>query len=405
RHSLAVLVTAVTHEDGTHHFIIVTKLDDVQITYYSSDTRELRATQEWAEQALGAEYLQEKTQKFWTYDKDSKGGIRRWMQLYNQTGGIHTAQAHVGCSLSDQAPVDPRFQYAFDGRDFISFDNQTGTWVAAVQPAFLQKQRWETVKTWTQYVQRYLQYECLETLRRLVQRAMGTHTLSPPPPVPPEVSVSRRDAPDSSVTLSCRARGFYPRPIHVSWVRDGEDILAETDSSGILPNTDGTYYMQSSLEISPQQDGHRYACRVKHSSLGEPTLIWETADPSVNFIKFLAVASSSDSSVEALDKPVRLRVIHGCLQLLSAQQRTHLAEQPGGEVGALISEKFPGKPSTSEDLHQSRRCAAPGKKGPLHPGVLAAIVLAGLVLAGAVGAGIILWRRKSAGPYVPAASE
>uniref|UniRef100_A0A8C3H750 Ig-like domain-containing protein n=1 Tax=Chrysemys picta bellii TaxID=8478 RepID=A0A8C3H750_CHRPI len=176
--------------------------------------------------------------------------------------GIHTAQAHVGCALSNQAPVDPRFQFAFDGRDFISFDNQTGTWVAAVQPAFLQKQRWETVKTWTQYVQRYLQYE-----------AMGdSHTVSPP--VPPEVSVSRRDASDSSVTLSCRARGFYPRPIHVSWVRDGEDILVETDSSGILPNTDGTYYTQSSLEISPQQDRHRYACRVKHSSLGEPVLVW-----------------------------------------------------------------------------------------------------------------------------------
>nr|XP_042702950.1 class I histocompatibility antigen, F10 alpha chain-like [Chrysemys picta bellii] len=92
--------------------------------------------------------------------------------------------------------------------------------------------------------------------------------------VPPEVSVSRRDASDSSVTLSCRARGFYPRPIHVSWVRDGEDILVETDSSGILPNTDGTYYTQSSLEISPQQDRHRYACRVKHSSLGEPVLVW-----------------------------------------------------------------------------------------------------------------------------------
>uniref|UniRef100_A0A8C3SBP1 Ig-like domain-containing protein n=1 Tax=Chelydra serpentina TaxID=8475 RepID=A0A8C3SBP1_CHESE len=92
--------------------------------------------------------------------------------------------------------------------------------------------------------------------------------------VPPTVSVSRRDVPDGSVTLSCRARGFYPRPIHVSWVQDGKDILVETDSSGILPNADGTYYTQSSLEISLQQDGHRYACRVEHSSLGEPTLVW-----------------------------------------------------------------------------------------------------------------------------------
>nr|XP_042703184.1 class I histocompatibility antigen, F10 alpha chain-like isoform X1 [Chrysemys picta bellii] len=322
-HSLAVLVTAVINEDGTNHFIMIARLDDVKIAHYSNDTREVRPTQEWPEQALGTEYLQEKTQEFWLHEEVSKGGIRWWMQLHNQTGGFHTGQVHVTCALSNQVPMDPRFQFAYDGRDFISFDAQTRTWVAAVQPAFLQKQSWETGKTWTQYVQHFLQYECLGTLRSLVQRGSGVLRQQ----APPTVSVSRRDAPDSSITLSCRARGFYPRPIHVSWVRDGEDIVPEKYSSGILPNTDGTYYTQSSLEISPQQDGHRYACRVEHSSLPEPTLVW-----------------------------------------------------------------------------------APGKKGPLHPGVLATIVLAVLVLAGgAVGAGVILWRRKSAGPmnpgYALAASE
>ncbi|XP_065271990.1 class I histocompatibility antigen, F10 alpha chain-like [Emys orbicularis] len=311
-HSLALLVTGVTHEDGTHHFIMITSVDDVQIAHYSSDTREVRATQEWAEQALGTEYLQEKTREFWGHEEDCKVLTKRWMQQHNQTGGIHTTQVHTGCALSDQAPMDPRFQYAYDGRDFISFDNQTGTWVAAVPLAVLMKQRWETGdKIWTQYIQHFLQSECLGTLRNLVHR--GRKVLEQQ--VSPEVSVSHRDTPNGSVTLSCRARGFYPRPIHVSWVRDGEDILVETGSSGILPNADGTYYTQSSLEISPQQeDGHRYACQVEHSSPPEPMLVW-----------------------------------------------------------------------------------APGKKGPLHPGVLAAIVLAVLVLAGAVGAGVILWRRKSAG--------
>ncbi|XP_029769928.1 class I histocompatibility antigen, F10 alpha chain-like [Terrapene carolina triunguis] len=274
RHSLAVLVTGVINEDGTYHFTMITSVDDVQIAHYSSDAREFRPTQEWAAQALGAKYLQEKTQQFWWHEEVSKVETRWWMQLHNQTGGIHTGQLHASCALSDQAPMDPRFQYAYDGRDFISFDNQTGTWVAAVQPAFAPKQRWETDKIWTPYVRRYLQHECLETLRRLVQG--GRMLLEQQ--VPPEVLVSRRDAPDGSVTLSCRARGFYPRPIHVSWVRDGEDILAETDSSGILPNADGTYYTQSSLEISPQQDGHRYACRVEHSSLPEPRLAGVSAD-------------------------------------------------------------------------------------------------------------------------------
>ncbi|XP_067423688.1 class I histocompatibility antigen, F10 alpha chain-like [Emydura macquarii macquarii] len=314
-HSLAVLVTAVMDEEGTNRFFMIAQLDDVKIGYYSSDTREIRPTHDWAAQAVGVEYLQEKTQQFWGHEEGSKVETRWWMQLHNQTGGIHTEQAHVGCALSSQAPVDPKFQYAYDGRDFISFDNQTGTWVAAVQLAFPQKQNWEMNKAWTQYVRQYLQHECLGTLRSLMQQGRAVLEQQ----VPPEVSVSYTDSTDGSVTLSCHARGFYPRPIHVSWVRDGEDILVEKHSSGILPNADGTYYTQSSLEISPQQeDRHRYACRVEHSSLSEPTLAW-----------------------------------------------------------------------------------APGKKGPLSPGVLAAIVLAVLVLAGAIGASVILWRRKSAGTPKP----
>ncbi|XP_039374888.1 class I histocompatibility antigen, F10 alpha chain-like [Mauremys reevesii] len=321
-HSLSVLVTAVINEDGTHHFIMIARLDDVQFANYSSDTREVRATHEWVAQTLGAEFLQEKTQEFRRLEETFKGDIRSWMQLHNQTGGIHTEQLHKACVLSNHIRVAPIYQFAYDGRDFISFDTQTGTWVAAVQLAFAQKQRWEMGKTRTQYVQWHLQHECLDLLQRLLQAGRAVVEQQ----VPPVLSVSRRDNPDGFATLSCRARGFYPRPIHVSWVQDGEVILAETDSSGILPNADGTYYTQSSLEISLQQDGHRYACRVEHSSLGEPTLVW-----------------------------------------------------------------------------------APGKKGPLPPWVLAAIVLAVLVLAGAVGAGVILWRRKSAGPmkpgYAPAASE
>ncbi|XP_043384781.1 class I histocompatibility antigen, F10 alpha chain isoform X2 [Chelonia mydas] len=323
RHSLNILVTGVIDEEGTNQYFMIAKLDDVKIAYYSSDTREVRTTQEWVAQAVGSDYLREKTQKFWRYEEGSKGHTRWWMQLHNQTGGFHTEQVHVGCALSGQALVDPRFQYAYDGRDFISFDDQTGTWVAAEQPAFPQKQSWETGKTWTQYVRWYLKQECLDTLQSLVQQGSGVLRQQ----VPPKVSVSRRDAPDGSITLSCHTRGSYPRPIHISWMRDGKDILVEKESSGILPNADGTYYMQSSLEISLQEeDRHRYACRVEHSSLAEPALVW-----------------------------------------------------------------------------------APGKKGSLPLWVLASIALVALVLAGAVGASVILWRRKSAGPWRPsyalAASE
>uniref|UniRef100_A0A452GIQ0 Ig-like domain-containing protein n=1 Tax=Gopherus agassizii TaxID=38772 RepID=A0A452GIQ0_9SAUR len=299
QHSLAVLVTAVTHEEGTYHFTMTAQLDDVQIAYYSSDAREVRPSQEWVAQALDAEYLQEKTQQFWS----------AWSELSPSLAGMHTEQLHKTCVLSNRIRVAPIYQYAYDGRDFISFDTQTGTWVAAVQPAFAQKRRWETGKTHIQYC------KWVQTRSHTWFHFWPVSHMLCLSPVPPMLSVSRRDNPDGFTTLSCHARGFYLRPIHVSWVQDREDILAETDSSGILPNDIHSYYTQSSLEISPQQeDGHRYACQVEHSSLPEPTLVW-----------------------------------------------------------------------------------APGKKGPLPPGVLAAIVLAVLVVAGAVGAGVVLWRRKSAG--------
>ncbi|XP_030403267.1 class I histocompatibility antigen, F10 alpha chain-like [Gopherus evgoodei] len=272
-HSWDVLVTGTSREDGSYWFFMIGKLDDFKMMDYSMDTQVVKPSGEWMAEAVGEKYFQDKTQDFLHYEKSAKVVTDRWTQLYNQTSGDarpHMIQVYVSCSLDGDTPLGEKFQYAYDGDDFISFDAQTGTWVAAVQPAFIQKQLWDTHQDWSRFVQWYLQTECLETVRSLVQVGMGTLEQQ----APPEVSVSHRDTPDGSVTLSCHTRGFYPRPIHVSWVRDGEDILAETDSSGILPNADGTYYTQSSLEISPQQDRHRYACRVEHSSLGEPTLIW-----------------------------------------------------------------------------------------------------------------------------------
>ncbi|XP_067392882.1 class I histocompatibility antigen, F10 alpha chain-like [Emydura macquarii macquarii] len=270
-HSWDVLVTGTHREDGSYWFFMIGKLDDFKMIDYSMDSRAVKPSGEWVMKAVGETYFHEKTEDFLHYEKSTKEVTNRWTRLYNQTSEFHTMQVHVGCALDGDTSVGKKFQYAYDGGDFISFDVQTGTWVAAVQPAFIQKHLWDTGQNWNRFAQWYLQNECLETMQSLVR--VGKETLERQ--VPPVVSVSRRDTPSSSVTLSCRARGFYPRPIHVSWVRDGEDILAEKHSSGILPNADGTYYTQSSLEISPQQeDRHRYACRVEHSSLSEPTLTW-----------------------------------------------------------------------------------------------------------------------------------
>ncbi|XP_006258578.2 class I histocompatibility antigen, F10 alpha chain [Alligator mississippiensis] len=269
-HHLDILVTGADEEDGTHNYFMIAKLNNFVVANYRSNTQEVRPTKEWVKRALGADYVQQQTLEFQGYEKVSKVHRKRWMKLYNQTDGLHVEQVHVGCSLSGDVLGDQKFQYAYDGEDFISFDIQQLTWVAAVPVAFAQKMRWDNDETWTQFVQWYLKEKCLQTLKSLLQEGKAILAQR----VSPTVSVSRKDATDGSASLSCHVRGFYPRPIHVLWVQEGGEILPETFTSGILPTANNTFYTWTSLEVGPASAMHRYACRVEHSSLPEPSLTW-----------------------------------------------------------------------------------------------------------------------------------
>ena len=73
------------------------------------------------------------------------------------------------------------------------------------------------------------------------------------------------------LTLSCRAYGFYPRPIAISWMKDGMVRDQETQWGGVVPNSDGTYYASAAIDVLPE-DGDKYRCRVEHASLPQPGL-------------------------------------------------------------------------------------------------------------------------------------
>lgn len=92
-----------------------------------------------------------------------------------------------------------------------------------------------------------------------------------PFPEPPTVRVSASEAHDGILTLRCRAFGFYPRPIGVSWLKDGEVRDQDTEWGGIVPNSDSTYYTWAAIEARPE-DRDRYQCRVDHASLPKPQL-------------------------------------------------------------------------------------------------------------------------------------
>ncbi|KAB0386340.1 hypothetical protein FD755_001296 [Muntiacus reevesi] len=83
--------------------------------------------------------------------------------------------------------------------------------------------------------------------------------------------------------LVCHTSGFYPKPIWVMWMR-GEQEQQGTQRSDVLPNDDGTWYLQVSLDVETSE-ASGLSCRVRHSSLrGQDIILYWDHHCSVGWI-------------------------------------------------------------------------------------------------------------------------
>ncbi|CAM5138332.1 unnamed protein product [Natator depressus] len=200
---------------------------------------------------------------------------------YILEGWFHIIQTIYGCDLREDNTIQGFYQDSYDGRDFLTFDKETMTWVAADIGAQITKTRWDIEIDDNQGWKRYLEEECISWLRSSLE--YGKETLQRK--VHPTARVSDRSSHDGLTTLSCKVSGFYPPDITVTWLRNGESRQQETYSEGILPSGDGTYQTWVTMEIDPKIKAH-YSCHVEHESLLEPLSVsWE---PSNNLIPTVA---------------------------------------------------------------------------------------------------------------------
>uniref|UniRef100_H3AWB8 Ig-like domain-containing protein n=1 Tax=Latimeria chalumnae TaxID=7897 RepID=H3AWB8_LATCH len=265
-HSLRYFYTGTNGLPGLPEFVIVGYVDEVQIMQYDSESRRAVSRQRWMDEITqeDPQYWERNRQIAQATQPIFKVGVQIALQRFNQTsGGVHTLQEMYGCELRDDGTTGGFEQFAYDGQDFIAFDKETQTWIAAVQQAVITKHKWEADQAFNHGLKGYLEQECIEWLKKYMR--YGKEMLERK--VRPEVRIYDRPGSEkNSIALTCIVTGFHPRAIDVAWIRDGDTRMDNAHTDGILPNEDGTYQIKKTIEIG-SDDKHMYACEVEHSSL------------------------------------------------------------------------------------------------------------------------------------------
>nr|AGY55973.1 MHC class I antigen [Andrias davidianus] len=259
-HSLRYFYSAVS-APALPQFSVAGFVDDAPIIGYSSESRKCEPRAAWMEENEGPQYWERETQNLRGSEPVQKGNVRTVMGRLNHTRGLHTVQWMYGCELGDDGSTGGFYQYAYDGRDFISLHKDTLSWVAAMPAAEITQQRWNADRSFTEQEKAYLEGRCIEWLQRYLLN--GKETLQRRER--PETMVSHHKSGASNARLTCHAYKFYPREIEVKWFRNGVEMPAKFLPQ-TLPNPDGTYQIKTTVEV-PEGEEEMYICRVDHSSL------------------------------------------------------------------------------------------------------------------------------------------
>ncbi|XP_072478515.1 class I histocompatibility antigen, Gogo-OKO alpha chain-like isoform X2 [Notamacropus eugenii] len=277
-HSMRYFYTGLTRPGfGEPRFLAVGYMDDLQFVRFDTDRpgqrEEPRAA--WIE-GVGQEdpeYWERNTQIYRAATQFFRAGLETLRGYFNQSaGGVHTFQNMYGCEVSPELRFLRGFmQYAYDGTDYIALDTETLTWTAAVPPAVSTKRKWEAERSISEGMKAYLEETCVTWVKKYLE--MGKETLMRTDP--PSARVTHLTAPYGEVTLRCRAQGFYPKEISLTWLRDGEEQPQDTEFIETRPAGDGTFQKWADVHVTSGEE-ERYTCRVQHEGLSEPlTLQWE----------------------------------------------------------------------------------------------------------------------------------
>nr|CAA06561.1 MHC class I antigen [Acrocephalus arundinaceus] len=270
-HSLHYLDVAVSEPSpGIPQFVAMGFVDGIPFVRYDSERGRVEPLTEWIKDSADPEYWDRNTQINVGNQHWYARSLETLRDRYNQSGGLHTVLRVIGCELLSDGSVRGSERFGYDGRDFISFDLESGRFMAADSAAEITRRRWEHEGIVAERQTNYLKHVCPEWLQRHVR--YGQKELERKEP--PDVHVSGKEE-HGTLILSCHAYGFYPKTIAVNWMKGDEIWDQETEWGGVVPNSDGTFHTWARIEALPEER-EQYRCRVEHPGMPEPGIFaWE----------------------------------------------------------------------------------------------------------------------------------
>ncbi|XP_035199945.1 antigen-presenting glycoprotein CD1d-like [Oxyura jamaicensis] len=239
-------------------------LEDIVIVTMQKYTREFIYLQPWVFPALPTDEWKslQNLLKFYAYD---------FILLLQDKARQHQIpypfvfQSMSGCELHPNGSYTKFCHLAYNAHNFLSFDVDSSHWKRWQESelAVHLERDFNSFIDVSAVLQHLLNITCIDHMKRFIEYG--------------RVALERREPPVATVfahmhdpaqlLLVCRVTGFYPRPISVAWLRDGQEVLPgpALNTSAILPNADLTYQLRSILIVAPG-NRHTYACRVRHCS-------------------------------------------------------------------------------------------------------------------------------------------
>ncbi|XP_062890962.1 SLA class II histocompatibility antigen, DQ haplotype C beta chain-like [Mobula hypostoma] len=172
---------------------------------------------------------------------------------------MHLFHVQCECLFRGLEVDDIRLRYAYDGVTIMYYNTEIKRYVAAQPMAQAEVDRRNSEHDYVTSVPHRIESICDE-IKQAVRSS--NITLENMAPTHTRAFMQKKRG---QMYLVCTARNFFPRDIKVHWVRNGEVADNGSDTTNVVPQSNGAFQVRSVRPLDGDSWG--YVCQVEHEAV------------------------------------------------------------------------------------------------------------------------------------------